>query len=271
MIILRRSAVIAVLMLAAFSSTSVQSSNNGPPSPQSSSAAQDKRTKSDDQKRDEQRQTNEQEKAIQKKEQSQRLLGAIPNFATTSRRSPPPLTPAEKFHLFVKSSFDPVEFGVVGMQSAISQGEDEFPEYGQGVSGFGKRYGATFADEVSSSFFTDYFYPVLFKEDPRYFRLGEGSIRHRLVYALKQEVICHTDHGGRSVSWENAFGALTAGAVSNAYYPPSERGLGLTMSRSAISAGYGSLGGVVNEFYPDISRRLFHRHESISSERQLKN
>jgi len=203
----------------------------------------------------------EKEREIQRQEQSQRLLRALPEFATTNRRNPPPLTPAQKFHLFRKSAFDPVEFGVVGMQAGISQAEDEFPEYGQGASGFGKRYGATLADEVSSSFFTDYFYPVLFKEDPRYFRLGEGSIKHRLGYALKQEVICHTDKGGRSFSWENAFGAITSGAVSNAYYPQSDRGFGLTMSRSAISAGYGSLGGVVDEFYPDINRWLFHRHQ----------
>lgn len=203
----------------------------------------------------------EREREIQKQEQSQRLLRALPEFATTNRRDPPPLTPAQKFHLFRKSAFDPVEFGVVGMQAGISQAEDEFPEYGQGAAGFGKRYGATLADEVSSSFFTDYFYPVLFKEDPRYFRLGEGSIKRRLGYALKQEVICHTDKGGRSFSWENAFGALTSGAVSNAYYPQSDRGFGLTMSRSAISAAYGSLGGIVDEFYPDINHWIFHRHQ----------
>jgi hypothetical protein len=33
------------------------------------------------------------------------------------------------------------------------------------------------------------------------------------------------------------------------------------MSRSAISIGYGSLGGLVDEFYPDIAHRLFHRHD----------
>jgi hypothetical protein len=147
------------------------------------------------------------------------------------------------------------------MQAGISQAEDEFPEYGQGASGFGKRYGATLADEVSRSFFTDYFYPVLFKEDPRYFRRGEGSNKRRLGDALKQEIICHTDKGERSFSCENAFGAITSGAVFNAYYSQSDRGFGLTMSRSAISAGYGGLGGVVDEFYPDINNWLFHRHQ----------
>ena len=230
-------------------------------SPQTSPTQPSTQTNPSDKKAQDKKAAEEKEREIQKQEQSQRLLKTLPNFATTNRREPPPLTPAQKFHLFRKSAFDPVEFGVVGMQAGISQAEDEFPEYGQGAAGFGKRYGATLADEVSSSFFTDYFYPVLFKEDPRYFRLGEGSIKHRLGYALKQEVICHTDKGGRSFSWENAFGALTSGAVSNAYYPQSERGFGLTMSRSAISAAYGSLGGVVDEFYPDIDHWLFHRHQ----------
>lgn len=232
--------------------------NSGPQTPPSQSSAQ---TNPADKTVEDKKTAEEKEREIQRQEQSQRLLRTIPNFATTNRRDPPPLTTAQKFHLFRKSAFDPVEFGVVGMQAGISQAEDEFPEYGQGASGFGKRYGATLADEVSSSFFTDFFYPVLFKEDPRYFRLGEGSIKHRLGYALKQEVICHLDKGGRSFSWENAFGALTSGAVSNAYYPQSDRGFGLTMSRSAISAAYGSLGGVVDEFYPDINHWLFHRHQ----------
>jgi hypothetical protein len=203
----------------------------------------------------------EQEKEIEKQEQSQRLLGVLPNFGTTSRHNAPPLTPGEKFHLFYKSAFDPVELSVVGLQAGVSQAEDEFPEYGQGAAGFGKRYGATLADEVSSGFFANYFYPVLLKEDPRYFRLGEGSVTHRLGYSLLQEVYCRTDAGGRSFAWSNVLGAFTAGGISNVYYPAAERGLGLTMSRSAISIGYGSLGGLVDEFYPDIAHWLFHRHE----------
>ena len=201
------------------------------------------------------------EQKIEKQEQSQRLLGVIPNFGTTSRSDASPLSPKAKFRLFYKSAFDPVELSVVGLQAGLSQANDEFPEYGQGAAGFGKRYGATLADEVSSGFFGNYFYPVLLKEDPRYFRLGKGSIKRRLGYALLQEVECHTDTGGRSFAWDNVLGAFTSGGLSNAYYPQAERGFGLTMSRSAIAIGYGSLGGLVDEFYPDISHWLFHRHQ----------
>jgi hypothetical protein len=107
----------------------------------------------------------------------------------------------------------------------------------------------------------------MFKEDPRYFRLGEGSIKHRISYSLLQEIVCRTDKGKRSFSWENFLGAFTAAGLSNAYYPQAERGFGLAMSRSAIAIGYGSLGGLVDEFYPDITRRpLRHREKRDSTQ-----
>lgn len=205
----------------------------------------------------------EHEKEVEKQEQSQRLLGVIPQFGTTSRHDAPPLTSRAKFRLFAKSAFDPVELSVVGFQAGISQAEGQFPEFGQGTAGYGKRYGATLADEVSSGFFANYFYSVLLKEDPRYFRLGEASIKRRIGYSLLQEVSCRSDKGGRSIAWENILGAFSAGGLSNLYYPPAERGFGLSMSRSAISVGYGSLGGLVDEFYPDISHWLFHRHQKV--------
>src|SRR6185312_2454745 len=127
------------------------------------------------------------EQQIQKKEQSQRMLGVVPQFTVTDRRSAPPLMPNEKFHLFVKSAFDPAQFALVGLQAGISQAQDEFPDYGQGAEGYGKRYGAAFADQVSSGFFSNYLYPALFKDDPRYFRLGKGSTMHRLAMRWRRK------------------------------------------------------------------------------------
>jgi hypothetical protein len=202
----------------------------------------------------------ETEQEIEKREQSQRMLGVVPQFTVTDRGNAPPLVPKEKFHLFVKSAFDPAQFALVGLQSGISQAQDSFPEYGQGAAGYGKRYGAAFADQVSSGFFSNYFYPVLFKDDPRYFRLGKGSTMHRIGYALAQEVVCHTDAGRRSFGWSNTLGALSAGGMSNLYYPENERGFALTMSRAGIAMLYGSLGGLADEFYPDLDRKFIHRH-----------
>jgi hypothetical protein len=204
----------------------------------------------------------DEEKALERREQSQRLLGVVPQFAVTSRRQASPLTSGEKFHLFTKSAFDPVEFGLVGLQAGASQAEDEFPGYGQGTQGYAKRYGASLADEVSSAFWSDYFWASLLKQDPRYFRMGQGPFMRRLGYALVQAFTCRNDNGHRTFNFANSLGALTSGGVSNTYYPQSDRGFGLTMSRTGIALMYGTLGGIPDEFWPDVRAKLHRRHKT---------
>lgn len=256
--------------------SSPDSQNPSEPTPSPRPEASSSKTKS------------EEEKAIERKEQSQRVLGVLPQFGVTDRQNAPPLTSGEKFRLFFKSAFDPATLGIVGVQAALSQAENEFPAYGQGAAGYGKRFGASLADEVSSGFWSNYFYPVLLKEDPRYFRLGEGSIRHRVFYGIKQEFVCHTDKGGRQFGYSNVVGAFTGGAISNLYYPgntlirtipatpttpaipvyENDRGVVLTLSRTAIALGYGTIGGLFDEFWPDISRKLFKGHKDHAANSQ---
>lgn len=225
------------------------------------------------------------EEEIERREQSRRVLGVLPQFGVTSRQDAPPLSPHEKFHLFAKSAFDPVTIGVVGLQAGISQAQNEFPAYGQGAQGYGKRFGASFADSIAAGFFSNFFYPTLLREDPRYFRLGQGSFPRRFLYSLKQEVVCHTDKGGRSFHFSNVLGAFTSGAISNIYYPgttlirtipatatipavpvyQNERGASLTVSRAAIALGFGTIGGLFDEFWPDIHHKLFERHKKPAS------
>lgn len=227
-----------------------------------------------------QSQKSTQEKEIERREQSQRALLVLPQFGVTSRQNAPPLTSREKFHLFVKSASDPGAIGVVGLQAAISQAQDEFPGYEQGSEGYGKRFGAALADEVDSGFWSNFAYPVLLHEDPRYFRLGQGSLRRRTRYSLKQEFVCHTDKGGRAFNFSNVLGAFTSGAISNLYYPgntlirtipatatsparpiyENDRGVTLTLSRASIALGYGILGGLFDEFWPDIQSKVFRGH-----------
>ena len=204
------------------------------------------------------------EKELEQKEQSERTLGVVPHFGTTDRMDAPPLTPGGKFHLFAKSTFDPVTVGIAALQAGVSQADNQFARYGQGAEGYGKRFGAAFADQVSSGFFSNFFYPTLFKHDPRYFRLGQGKFGHRLWYSLRQEVVCHTDSGGRAFNASNVLGAFTSGGLSNLYYPQDDRGFKLTMSRSGLAVAYASAGNLLNEFWPDIQRKLFHKSKPSS-------
>lgn len=184
------------------------------------------------------------------------LLGATRPHGVVEGGSAPPMSPASKFHLFSRTTIDPYHLFVVSLVAGAGQATDTFHEYGQGMSGYGKRYGAALADDVSSRFFGTFVYPSLLKEDPRYYRLGKGAVPKRVFYAMAQEFVTHRDSGGRRFNFSNPLGAVTAGAISNAYYPPADRGFELTMQRAGISLAIGSGHKVLKEFWPDIRRKL---------------
>jgi hypothetical protein len=199
---------------------------------------------------------------VLKQEEHQRALGVVPMFGMTSVHNAPPLSTGQKFELMAKTMYDPFTFVAAGLTAGVGQASDSFAEYGQGAEGYGKRYGAALADGADSNLFSNFVYPVIFKQDPRYFRVGEGPIKPRIYSAFKQEFVARKDSGGYTFHFSNVLGAFTAGSISNAYYPPSDRGFGLTVSRASIALGYGCLGDLFLEFWPDIQEKLFHKHES---------
>jgi len=196
-------------------------------------------------------------------EKKQKMLGIVPIPGMTNYHYAPALTPGQKLELSVISYKTVFPYLAAGFQAGLSQASNSFEGYGQGGSGYGKRFGSALLDGVDSSFFSNFFYPVLFKQDPRYFRLGEGSKKRRIWYCIEQEFVTKKDSDrSPTFSYSNVLGALTAGSISNAYYPQEERGFGLTMSRTAISFGWGMVGNFVLEFWPDMSKGLLHKNKS---------
>jgi len=47
--------------------------------------------------------------------------------------------------------------------------------WGQGWGAYGKRYGASFADNSIGTYMTTAVFPSLLKEDPRYYQMGKGT------------------------------------------------------------------------------------------------
>jgi len=199
---------------------------------------------------------------VLKQEEHQRALGVVPMFGMTSVHNAPPLSTKQKAELMARTMYDPFTFVAAGLTAGVGQASDSFAAYGQGASGYGKRYGAALADGADSNLWSNFIYPVIFKQDPRYFRVGEGPIKPRIYSAFKQEFVARKDSGGYTFHFSNVLGAFTAGTISNTYYPQDDRGVGLTVSRASIALGYGCLGDIFLEFWPDIQAKLSHKHES---------
>jgi hypothetical protein len=204
----------------------------------------------------------EKKRAEDDQESHQRVLGLAPMFNVVNDPSKArALTVHEKWQLFYRQTYDPFQFVSAGLSAAFNQAEDEFPEYGQGMEGYAKRYGAGFADNSLGAFFGNFALPSLLHDDPRYFRQGSGTFRSRLLHSVSATVITHRDNGTTRANYSNVFGNFIGCAFGNLYYPKSDRGVGTTFERGLQVTAYGGIGGLFQEFWPDIQGKIFKKHK----------
>lgn len=181
-------------------------------------------------------------------EMKQRVFGIVPNFYSSYVWDAAPLEPKQKFKMALRARTDPFTFIATGIAAGIQQARNTYPSYGQGAEGYAKRYGAAFATGSLSRFLGSAVYPALFHQDPRYFYKGSGSVGNRAWYAMTRSVVARGDNGKWQANYSHILGGLTAGAVSNLYYPDKERGVRLTFENAALGIGFTALGNLVREF-----------------------
>jgi len=213
-----------------------------------------------------------------------RLFLALPNFLTLENAGQvPPLTTAQKFKVVALGSFDKIEFPWYGFLAGISQAENSEPGYGQGWKGYAKRYGSAFADGTIENFLTSAVLPSILHQDPRFFQSSEGGFTHRTGYAISRIFITRTDSGRTQFNYSEVVGSALAAAIStNSYHPrsfittrynpatgmltyihnDSDRTLPNTLSVWGSQVGYDTITIVVKEFWPDIHRKMNHKHSA---------
>ncbi|MEZ2348461.1 carboxypeptidase-like regulatory domain-containing protein [Terriglobus sp. RCC_193] len=194
-------------------------------------------------------------------EMKQRVLGIIPNFYVIYDANPAPLTKGQKFHLAWRSTLDPVSFAGAAIVAGIEQSGDQFSGYGQGGSGYAKRYGAAFADGAIGTFLGGAILPVVFHQDPRYRYQGSGSVMSRTRHAAASVIFCRNDENKVVFNYSNVLGNFAAAGISNLYYPASDRhGAGLTLQNAAVGTAFGVFGALMQEFVvPKLTPRLHGR------------
>jgi hypothetical protein len=178
----------------------------------------------------------------------QRVLGALPNFYVTYDPAAPPLTTKQKFKLAWKATIDPVNFMVTAGTAGMEQSENSFPGYGQGAKGYAKRFAANYADAVTGTFLGGAILPSVFRQDPRYFYRGDGTVRSRLLYALTRSVICKNDEGHWQANYSAIVGGLASAGISNLYHPSDRSATVLTIENTLAGIGTTAVTNVLQEF-----------------------
>jgi hypothetical protein len=90
-------------------------------------------------------------------------------------------------------------------------------------------------------------------QDPRYYYQGTGTNKSRVFHALRSSFVCKGDNGQWQPNYSTVGGDLASAALSNAYYPSSNRGVGLFLSNFFVDTGQRAAANLAQEF---LLRRL---------------
>jgi hypothetical protein len=187
-----------------------------------------------------------------------RIFGVLPNYRTANETAAyMPITPAQKFTIAAKDSFDYPLLGLAAVLAGYQQWVNSNPSFGQGWAGYGHRVGVEYADQAIGNMMTEGLFPVMLHEDPRYFRRGYGRKWSRTWYAATRVFVTKTDAGGTRFNFSEILGNAAGTAISNAY-TPDQRNVGDNIGTWWMQVGIDSASQVLKEFWPDIKHKLFH-------------
>ncbi|HKW99293.1 MAG TPA: hypothetical protein VJN43_16250 [Bryobacteraceae bacterium] len=189
-----------------------------------------------------------------------RIFGVLPNYRTVEDTGGvEPITARRKFYIAVKDSFDYPIYFLAGAFAGVSQIENQNPSFGQGLKGYGKRYGGAYGDLMIGNLMAEGLFPGILHEDPRYYRRGTGGTWQRTAYALTRVLVTHTDSGGKRFNFSEVVGNSVTVAISNTYYPDT-RSAAENLEKLGMQIGTDAVSNVLKEFWPDVKRKLQRSH-----------
>jgi hypothetical protein len=169
-----------------------------------------------------------------------------------SGQAVPPLAPQDKVVLGLKDAFSPFALVGIAASAGYSHLTNGSPNYGTNSTAFAQRFGAAAARDTSEGLFTDCIMANVFREDPRYYQMGDGhNIVKRAIYATTRVIITRTDGGHTSPNLALLSGYAGGAAMTNLYYPQLNRGFNQTALTFGGSLGGAVVGNLVSEFLSD--------------------
>ncbi len=187
----------------------------------------------------------------------QRESLVFPNLATSTA----PMSPEQKFKLFVNNSVSLSAFVAGNLSAGINQVHDRPEAYGEGIGGYGQRLGAAMARRASSQLFGTFLLASALHEDPRFFVRNDLDFGGSIKYAIRRVFVTRTDSGDAVFNWSGLLGMLGAEGLANVYYPDNFRTAGNTFSRFGYDMLGNAEGNLLRQYWPRINRKLKVQHQ----------
>ena len=167
-----------------------------------------------------------------------------------------PMKPREKAWLAVRNIADPFNAVTILGSSAIAVGSNSHSPYGPGMTGFGRYVGVSYTQDITGEFVGTFLIPSIVHQDPHYHRMPDASVPRRIGHAITQVVWTLGDNGKGMVNYANIVGFAIEDEIGDLYVPGQQTNLPASAERYGISLASAPIENFVNEFLPDVARRL---------------
>lgn len=165
------------------------------------------------------------------------------------------LTFHERMGIYRSSVLSITTFASPALGAGIDQWQDDPTEWGQGMAGYGRRFGSALGRNLANKTLI-FGVSALDKEDPRYFASESDGFASRTKHAAVSAFVSYKEDGSRMPAYAHFAGAYGSSFLAMTWYPPSQstahHALVQGTTKLAMNAGM----NVLREFWPDIKRHL---------------
>ncbi|HZS48281.1 MAG TPA: hypothetical protein VFC63_24645 [Blastocatellia bacterium] len=182
-------------------------------------------------------------------------VNIITDSAMTSSLNYKPITKKQRWQLYLAQDFTtPGAYLGVILSAGLDQAGNDPPQWGQGASGYAKRFASRFATNVVQGSIQSAG-SYLLKEDPRYISSSRKGFLPRAGHALIFGVLTYNNEGHVTPAIANIGSYYAASMISTAWIPGHSTikyGLEDGSEQLALGAAF----NLVQEFWPDMMRLL---------------
>ena len=187
--------------------------------------------------------------------------------AFSSSDDPKPLSAKERLNWVTTNTLGPTSLLGASFGAGWSTLTDARPSYDRHWDGFGKRVGINVAGSAVSNTI-EAGLGAAWGEDPRYTRDAGETFKNRLGHIFKMTYMASNRDGQLHPAYARFIAIPASNFLSNTWRPDNTT-VDSALSRTALGF-LGRLGGnAFNEFWPDVSRRVFRKNHSAAAD--LKN
>ena len=192
--------------------------------------------------------------------QTGRIFGILPNFVSISGGTKPkPAGWKTDLGIANRQSYDYSSFGFLLISSSLAYAQTSHASLNTVDGGNAILWAYVwrgFLDKTDGSYQGSFFFPALLHEDTRYFALGTGSPKKRLLHAALSVVVAHNYDQKPIFNAAGLLGKVGAQAVSTTYYPAGSEGFGVLAEKFSYACLRQAIFAIIREYSPEAQARV---------------